>query len=182
MSAENLPKKPILKSTTTQAVAVGTGGTLGILAALFNILRAADVLPWGPDQDSLIIGILTTVFGPLISRLIAKILKKRRNGSLPNAAISLLLCAAILSGGCITIRTIDETGRETTTTRADIEAITACVQLIATNAPEALELASQIQDLLAKPESANRRDRRAELLERARVLLELYAANTAKAG
>lgn len=76
----NLPMKPILQSTTTKAVALGTGGALSVLAFIIGTLRIADCgLPWDVDQDNVVIGILTTLLGPLLSRIFSKILKKKRD-------------------------------------------------------------------------------------------------------
>jgi len=75
----NLPMKPIVESTTTKAVFLGTGGTLSVLAIIIGILRSAGLgLPWDADQDNVVIGILTTLLGPLLSRIFSKILKKKR--------------------------------------------------------------------------------------------------------
>jgi len=93
--------------------------------------------------------------------------------------IPLLLIPGLALGGvaCITVRTIDETGAETTTTRLDVEVIVAITQLVMTNAPTAIQLAAQIQELFEQPPSASREERLAVLLEHARVLLETYYAN-----
>jgi len=91
--------------------------------------------------------------------------------------IPLLLIPALALNGCITVRTIDDTGGSTTTTRVDVEAIVVITQLVMTNAPAAWELVQQIQDALDKPDGPSRTDELLALIEQARVLIDAWNAN-----
>ena len=93
--------------------------------------------------------------------------------------ISVLLAAALLTG-CITVRHTSDTGEVTETTSVDTAAIVLCVQLIMTNTPTAIELARQIQDLFAEPDSPDKENQLALLMEQARAFLQIYAENQLK--
>ena len=119
---------------------------------------------------------LQAILATIVSGLVGIGLIAAKDAS-TKCLLPVLLIPAFLVTGCVTVRTIDDTGAQTVTTRADVDAILVCTQLIMTNAPTAFELVTQIQDALAKPEGPNKTDELLALLEQARVLIETYNAN-----
>ena len=69
--------KPVeaVQSTTTQNVAGGIAVSGGAIAGAFGFVRSAwpDALPWGVENDPAVIVVLTSVIGPMLSRVIAMI-------------------------------------------------------------------------------------------------------------
>jgi hypothetical protein len=60
-------------STTTQNVAMGIGTVAGSIYAIIQFVRSMkpELLPWGPEGDAALVGVIATVIGPLVSRFIA---------------------------------------------------------------------------------------------------------------
>lgn len=69
--------KPVeaLQSSTTQNVAGGVIVSGGAVAGAFGFIRSAwpDALPWGVENDTAVIVVLTSVIGPMLSRVIAMV-------------------------------------------------------------------------------------------------------------
>ena len=69
--------KPVeaVTSTTTQNVAGGVVVSGGTIAGACAFVRSAwpDALPWGSEGDAALVVVLTTIIGPLVSRVIAMI-------------------------------------------------------------------------------------------------------------
>lgn len=106
--------KPIYKSKTTATVAASTGTTAGVILAILTVLRGRVDLPWGKDGDAAIVAVLTTVLGPLLSRLIAKYRKGATDPA--NTAVLGLLIAGMAgllllgAAGCNTLQVIGPDG------------------------------------------------------------------------
>lgn len=65
--------KPVLKSKTTQNIAVGGGSVMAVFAFIRTMWP--DTVPWTADNDAIVAAFLSTILVPLISRGIAAVRK-----------------------------------------------------------------------------------------------------------
>lgn len=65
--------KNIIQSKTTQNQVAATGGLAAVVVTVLQLARSTwpDSMPWGPDGDAAIVGFVSTVIAPLLSRALA---------------------------------------------------------------------------------------------------------------
>lgn len=100
--------KPIYQSKTTATIAGSTATAGGMAYAIMQGIRGQwpTAVPWGLEGDAVVVALITTVLGPLLSRLVAR-LRKGNAASSGIAHFSLLyigatlaLAALVVLGGC----------------------------------------------------------------------------------